>query len=161
MMWSLEPVAANPIDMSGLRTNQLAYGFQSKLLLSITAVCLCGVFIFGVISWLIDRAENVLKGTALEKGLHVIVRFYCVYNLLTMIGWAALLTDPTPVSDISLTYIRGLQIVSVVGAAGVFVALWSCCRTWLRADAQLVAKFEETALFIAFVVYGALLRRLI
>jgi hypothetical protein len=139
---------------------QLASGTQTRVFFLAAVLGSGSIFSIAVISWLAGADKHNLP--PLDKRLHFLVRLYCALDLAVLIAWAALLTRSSWVSDIRLGYLRLLQLLSVIGAAGVCVSSYNCYRTWLNPNRNIAAKLEELSVVMAFLAFdfvvGAILR---
>ena len=139
---------------------QLASGTQTRVFFLAAVLGSGSIFSIAVISWLAGADKHNLP--PLDKRLHFLVRLYCALDLAVLIAWAALLTRSSWVSDIRLGYLRLLQLLSVIGAAGVCVSSYNCYRTWLNPNMNIAAKLEELSVVMAFLAFdfvvGAILR---
>jgi len=139
---------------------QLASGTQTRVFFLAAVLGSGSIFSIAVISWLAGADKHNVP--PLDKRLHFLVRLYCALDLAVLIAWAALLTRSSWVSDIRLGYLRLLQLLSVIGAAGVCVSSYNCYRTWLNPNRNIAAKLEELSVVMAFLAFdfvvGAILR---
>jgi hypothetical protein len=143
--------------MSHQLAGQVASGAQTRVLFLTAVVGSGSVFLIAVISWLFRGYERNLDPSPLEKKLHFVVRLYCALDLALMVGWVALLSHSSQVSDLPLRCIRLLHLLNVIGAAGLVAASYNCYRTWLSPNGDTAAKLEETSIVVAFIVFDLLL----
>jgi hypothetical protein len=130
---------------------QLASGTQTRVFFLAAVLGSGSIFSIAVISWLAGADKHNLP--PLDKRLHFLVRLYGALDLAVLIAWATLLTRSSWVLDILLEYLRLLQLLSVIGAAGVGVSSYNCYRTWLN-PRNIAAKLEETSVVMAFLAFS-------
>ena len=128
-----------------------ASGTQTRVFFLAAVLGSGSVFSIAVISWLVGADKHSLP--PLDQRLHFLVRLYCALDLAVLVAWATLLTYSSSAPDIPLGYLRLLQMLSVIGAAGVGVSSYNCYRTWLNPNRNIAAKLEELSVVLAFLAF--------
>ena len=112
---------------------------QARVLFLAAALGSGGVFLITDIFWLVDRQKWIRDPSAAQQRFHFMIRLYCTFDLAILLSWGILLVRAIRVSDFPAC-VRLLQVLSVIGATGVGVAVLNCYRSCSNSNLDMIAK---------------------